>query len=544
MVVVFIMFLLMLGSSSNLPVVASAISEKNMISAGQGVEDDKKKYAVVVVAGQSNSVGYDESPVDYDELSKMINSRIKQLGIYGEDNLQIIPLSYSSQNLQDMRTFSNGKNEDALGTKGVHLPLANELLNYIPQDHELLIIPVAFGGTGFTTNKSNGTYNEETLKPQVEGSYSWGIDSAYYKTLKERLKYVLDLNEDNYYIGTVWNQGEADGANPTAHYREFTEMTEDFFSYFNKNYPDRVGNGEAWSKEQWFIYETVPYWYNTYEYSAGVRQIWNNYKTWSPTTYVPIDLGDNSEVYTNETNGTGKTSKILASHYGNDAFAKKVAPEVANKMIETGVLQYKGNGSEQENANGTIITKYGTKIVVDFARTPTSETALEANNYMIDGKALPAGTQILSSGNVNSVIINLTKEANSQLASNLTVGVKNVETENGELLDTSKTIMSSVMANSYDVFYASVNRNIINVNHIRDVKIAEALKKENYTLNGNPLPEGTVIRSDSDQTRIFLPIEALVELKGAVNLEVKNMVGVNGTPQSGIFTALLTLDVK
>ena len=299
----------------------------------------KKKYAILVVAGQSNAVGYDESPVDANEELYQQNMRIKQLGLRGENNLKIIPLTYSAENFQDMTDFSNASSEGRFGTKGIHLPLGHLILPHIPEDYELLVIPAAYGGTGFTTTASYGEYDEENKKPaDLSIGLKWGVESAFYKSMRDRVQYVLDMNEDNYYIGTVWIQGEHDSMNAKQaqqHLPLFEAMTQNFFDYFNENYADRVKGG-VWSKEQWFNVETVPYWNSTYENAAV---IWDNYREWSPSTYVDIEFGNNSSEYTNETNGTGLTSSIRGSHYGNNAYADLVAPAVFEKMLEVGVIE-------------------------------------------------------------------------------------------------------------------------------------------------------------------------------------------------------------
>ena len=207
----------------------------------------EKKYAIVVVAGQSNAVGYDESAItsETEDLYK-VNSRVNQLGLYGDQNLKIIPLTETAQNFQNMTSIK---------AKGIQLPLGNLLLEYIPEDYEIVIIPAAFGGTGFTTTASLGTYDQVAKKPtDLKNGLKWGVNSAYYKTMKGRIEHLLDLNPDNYYIGTVWAQGEHDGTNPNGQIAGFEAMTNDFFEYFNTNYPNRVGvNGDVeWSKNQWF----------------------------------------------------------------------------------------------------------------------------------------------------------------------------------------------------------------------------------------------------------------------------------------------------
>ena len=104
---------------------------------------------ILCVAGQSNAVGYDESPVAANALTRVDRTRIAQLGLYGEDNLRVVPLGVCAQNLQDMRPYGHPSNP-GVGTKGIHLPLARLLLKEIPEDYGILVIPCAYGGTGFT----------------------------------------------------------------------------------------------------------------------------------------------------------------------------------------------------------------------------------------------------------------------------------------------------------------------------------------------------------------------------------------------------------
>ena len=90
----------------------------------------EKKYMILCVAGQSNAVGFDESRIPEDYLGHFRTERIRQLGLYGEDNLKIIPLGACAQNYQDMRPFGNPENPAAMpGTRGMHLPLADLLLD-------------------------------------------------------------------------------------------------------------------------------------------------------------------------------------------------------------------------------------------------------------------------------------------------------------------------------------------------------------------------------------------------------------------------------
>ncbi len=279
------------------------------------------KYIILCVAGQSNAVGYDESVISEDYLNNFEKDRLFQLGFYEEENLKIIPLKELVHNFQDMRPYSNPANyKSNLGNKGIHLPLANLLLNVIPSDYNLLIIPCAYGGTGFLADK-NGIYDQNTLKP-VNCTY-WGIDSPFYKAMKDRIAYALDLNENNLFLGTVWIQGENDFEDPFIHYDLFKEMVQDFFDSFKAKYNSRVING-CWNKDIWYNIETVAYWYE----KKGCVDIWENYKKWNPDTYVKIPEDTSSNLI----NGTKITSANLASHFGNNSFINTVAPLVYQKI--------------------------------------------------------------------------------------------------------------------------------------------------------------------------------------------------------------------
>ena len=281
-----------------------------------------KKYMIVCVAGQSNAVGYDESAVPADYCLQFDQERIAQLGLYGEDNLRIIPLGACAQNYQDMRPFGNPANP-GVGTKGIHLPLAQQLLRYIPEDYGILMIACAYGGSGFTLGEY-GPYDRARLAPEPD-IWRWGAASNYYQGMKDRIAYALDLNPENRFLGVVWCQGEHDRGDAAGQKAGFEEMTADFFAHFSACYPDRVYRG-AWNKDIWYNYETVSYWYTQGE----CTKIWENYRTWNPETYVEIPRDTDS----NETGGTGITARILGAHFGNDAFLKVVAPRVADVMKE------------------------------------------------------------------------------------------------------------------------------------------------------------------------------------------------------------------
>ena len=160
-----------------------------------------KKYMVLCVAGQSNAVGYDESEIPEDYMKRFGSDRISQLGLHDGDNLQMIPLGPCAQNFQDMRPFGH-PNNPGIGTRGIHLPLAKTLLQYIPEDYDILVIPCAYGGTGFTIGEWNKSiwYNMETVSfwhsyhecPQIWEAYEVWSPETYVKIPRS-----ADSNEVN-----------------------------------------------------------------------------------------------------------------------------------------------------------------------------------------------------------------------------------------------------------------------------------------------------------------------------------------------------------
>lgn len=276
-----------------------------------------KKYMILCVAGQSNAVGYDESEIPKDYMERFGNDRVFQLGLHDEDNLRVIPLGPCAQNFQDMRPYGH-PNNPGIGTRGIHLPLANGLLPYIPEDYDILVIPCAYGGTGFTAGEF-GSYDTRTLRPEA-GIWRWGTDSCYYRAIVDRIGYALDLNPENKFLGVLWCQGEWDSEDAAGHAVGFDAMTEDFFQRMQEKYPQRVHCG-SWDKTIWYNMETVAYWHSYHQCPL----IWEHYLAWNEETYIPIPR----ETDSNEVNGTGITAKQRSAHFGNGSFENVIAPAVA-----------------------------------------------------------------------------------------------------------------------------------------------------------------------------------------------------------------------
>lgn len=339
------------------------------------------RYLVFVVAGQSNAVGYDESPKDLtgEDAPK---EGVYQLGLKGEDNLKVIELQASAQELQDMARFTDSKGQP--GTKGIHLPLAKLLMENAPAGYNIIVIPTSYGGAAFSTSAVT-TYDMTTMKPaNLGGATRWGKDQAYYKTMLDRTKFMLNANPDNKFVGVVWCQGEHDlGAASTNHYTKFTEMTDAFFSALNsEGFGSRCPRGTA-GKDMWYNFSTVPYFYhipaqpgnqgNKPGNSIRGTSIFGGYKVWNPNTFihVPENFDD-----TNMVNGTGRTSSIRTSHFGNDAFRRVIAPLVMDCILENGGLNFDGSSPAKQN-------RFNDPMTVDQANSSTGSLSELQNGLLV-----------------------------------------------------------------------------------------------------------------------------------------------------------------
>lgn len=292
--------------------------------------NEKEKVFVLAVAGQSNSVGYDESAITQDIVNTM-SDRVLQLG-YNTNNLGYYKLEPCADTMQNMKVDGTTNTLNVTGykgTKGIHLPLANELLKYLPANYKIIIVPVAFGGTGFGTTFQLGTYDATTKKASTNAR-RWGVDTPFYKTLVDRIKHVLsDTTYDSVFGGVVWCLGEFDAMNANNtqtlinNWDSFIErFSNDLQSFASKSISKSI------NVYSWYNYDSTYHWYKTYRsnYSSIMNKMLDSL---GRNNFIRFP---NDATQTNETNGTGQTSSNRPTHFGNNAF-KELARLVARKIV-------------------------------------------------------------------------------------------------------------------------------------------------------------------------------------------------------------------
>lgn len=276
-----------------------------------------KKLLVVACAGQSNSVGYAESY----NYSVPNTEGLYQLGLYAEHNLKVIPLTITPENLQNMsnRTVDpKYPHSKAIKTNktSYHLQLAYRLREAMEEQYDVLMVPVAYGGTRFSAG-ADAEFDEcKKTSVGVMQAFTWKAGKIFSKILASRIKFALELHPDNIFGGIVWLQGEHDSTSEQAvnsHPKDF----EDFVYYVQNQLKDVENqsifyeNGKPTvGKKCWFTPTTVEYWYKN-----------NRFERISNNSYVKL-LGDKHRIllpfdnqYTNANGGDGQTSSVRNSHF-------------------------------------------------------------------------------------------------------------------------------------------------------------------------------------------------------------------------------------
>lgn len=164
-----------------------------------------RRSMVIIIAGQSNAVGYDESPWDENDTKHLPYCYFEAQKTHGGyQNAGAIPLwNPGVDSYQDMQSFGVGTR-----TKGLHYELAKRLIGFIPDDYELEIWGWAMGMSGMCV----GTAGSVDSKNLPSGSTKWNSDGALTLASGKRLNvHFKNIQAESKLIGFVWCQGEYDG---------------------------------------------------------------------------------------------------------------------------------------------------------------------------------------------------------------------------------------------------------------------------------------------------------------------------------------------
>jgi hypothetical protein len=268
------------------------------------------KLLVIACCGQSNSVGYGES-FSYTVPS---NDGLYQLGLYGSDNLQVIPLTTTPQNYQNLSNVTSDTKYPRAVTKSskasYHLQLAYRLREAMLQNYDILIVPIAYGMTGFTNDTTDTMDIDNLTCSNTSKQFSWKAGLIFSQILVERLKYAMSLHPENILGGIIWLQGETDSDTDdhvSNHIVEFQNLVE----YVEREMVDYKERSilKSVNKDMWYAPNSTIYWHKSLKFS----DVYTNYKNYlgqDNLIAIPFD-----EQYTNANGGDGETSSTRNSHF-------------------------------------------------------------------------------------------------------------------------------------------------------------------------------------------------------------------------------------
>lgn len=285
-----------------------------------------KKFVVVGVWGQSNAVGYDESALTDDDTPKFPH-RVKQIPA---DSDAISNLTACARNYQDMNqankggasynaatygnsteAFLNSRTDKLgntrIGTKGIHLPLGELILQAIPEDYGVLIVPYAAGG------KPIDFFNT----------------ANYYTAFANKIKVALATHADSKLAGIIWCQGENNAGNTTAsdYKTKFESLVSNVNALLESEKSKTVNNNV-----DWFFYEFPKHYRNTGSGENSGQAIMGAIKqVLGESHYTAID--ENHPV-----NETTYTTSTKAAHYGQNYYRTHIAPAVFATMKNAGAF--------------------------------------------------------------------------------------------------------------------------------------------------------------------------------------------------------------
>lgn len=165
-----------------------------------------RKNLILIVAGQSNAVGYDECAWEAEDcvaLPYCYYESLKKRGGIGSAD-QVPFKNVGCDTFQDMDSFGIHTR-----TKSIHYEIAKNLIGMIPDEYELEIWGYAYGGSR-VSGGNVGTLDGSNLP---SGSTKWNSDGQLsIATGKRMALHSISIQPESRLLGFVWCQGENDGS--------------------------------------------------------------------------------------------------------------------------------------------------------------------------------------------------------------------------------------------------------------------------------------------------------------------------------------------
>lgn len=336
-------------------VTGNADLEKYLTSNGCTLKRVRRSY-IVIVAGQSNAVGYDESPhkpSDYEPVPFAYYEQLYPTAQSGYRNAGQVPIRAPYADcFQNMRNTTNSAGGIV---KGIHRYIAEKLIGFVPEDYELEIWGYAYGGSGVKTGNA-GTVSGVNL-PQ--NSTLWADTGALSIVTGKRLNlHLKQIQPQSKVMSFVWCLGEFDGrANVSvADYadglkktiatikKQLTNVKETH--YLNSAYQIDTTEADGKKYPLWVVYPGPQKYWNT---KGTFKQIIQ----WQRENFTNfVELPENLQTNDSNPSGTKKeswrdwagygfTSATLESHYANcfDFIGHKVAKQIVNNYQNVKIVK-------------------------------------------------------------------------------------------------------------------------------------------------------------------------------------------------------------
>ncbi len=157
-------------------------------------------YDIIIVAGQSNAVGFGNGA--YTEAPRFLaatnTAKVFQVGRFFRHDMRIIPVTHEPLEFWGMDlTFSS----TTLDHHGASYPFALRLAATETTGRKVLIIPAAKAGTSIL--EWDNVINNF-------GSSTGPDSTVLYDDMIARTKFALAQNSQNRVVAVIWRQGEAD----------------------------------------------------------------------------------------------------------------------------------------------------------------------------------------------------------------------------------------------------------------------------------------------------------------------------------------------